>query len=173
MEPNPTDQQPNQHDLTSIEMRARQRDFARADEANERAKKNHDFVQLQRATTDVLSLLGAKHGLALAIFVFMIGRMQRDNSIAVSRDSLAHFLQVGKSSVSNAMKILVEHNIISTKKIGRSNVYLLNAYVTWSTHNNLKYCAGFKKTVFLDPSDQARLNEIQCQKIVTYTLPSE
>lgn len=157
-------------ELTKLNTRARQQQLAEIDHAQSNAKKNHDFVQLNRSGADVIGMIAFRSGLAIAILNIMMKRMRWDNTIMISREAMAHVFGVSNNTISRAIKVLVDNHIIKIRKVGRSNIYTINVSLVWSTHANLKGLADFSRTLCLDPDDAARLQALDKTVITSYNL---
>jgi len=130
------------------------------EEEEKERKKNHDFVQFTRKGLSVLSSI--TNPIALRVFLFLSEKMDRENKIIVSQQTLAEVLGVSRQSISTAVKELVDKQMLMILKTGSSNIYCLNANVVWTTYGNRKEYATFKATVFISKTEQLqRLKKVR------------
>ncbi len=79
---------------------------------------------------------------------------------------------MGRTSASNAIKILKEYNFITVYKSGTSNVYSINKNLAWSSWgNNFKY-AKFDAKILISESEQEKI-KIQTEKIKQITIKED
>lgn len=69
---------------------------------------------------------------ALRVFLYLNGRLDFDNLIAVQQKEIAADLNMDKGSVSRAMKLLLQKQIIlRDERLGRLGAYKLNEHYGW------------------------------------------
>lgn len=71
--------------------------------------------------------------LAASLFIFLVEEMDKTNTVFASGKDLATSLEVSQASISRAIKILLEQNLIDRFKVSRGNVFVLNPAIVLST----------------------------------------
>lgn len=115
---------------------------------------NRDFVMTYRIAYQKLRELGLKDAKARVLFDFFLEKMNQDNALIVSRQTLAEFLGWSVPTVDRKIKVLRDERCIDIKKSGTSNVYLINADLAWTTYANRREYAEFRAAVFIGASEQ-------------------
>lgn len=126
--------------------RARQRDLVRLEAAEERARKNHDFVQVERRHMDDLAMLGVRAPKALTLLLLIGKRMGRQNALVASYDTLQSLSGMSRASVQRSLKLLKDEKWMTTLRVGTATAYVINAAVMWTTFGHMK-TAAFTATV--------------------------
>lgn len=139
--------------MAELDAKAQKDALDKKEEAEERRKKNHDFVQFNRGGLDALSKI--TNPIALRAFLFLTKEMNRENKIIVSQQTLAERLGVSRQSISTAVKELVNNKMFTILKSGSSSIYCLNADVVWSDAGNKKQYASFRATVLVSKKEQS------------------
>lgn len=149
--------------MTRLNRKAQEEALKKAEEQEERKKKNLDFVQFNRTGLDALVKLS--NPLAIRVFMLLTKEMNKENKIIVSQQTLAQLLGVTRQSVSNAIKELVEKNMFTILKTGSSSVYCLNADVVWSDRADKKKYASFRATVLVSEKEQNPPTKVKKTKV--------
>ncbi|HDR9764266.1 TPA: replication/maintenance protein RepL [Burkholderia cepacia] len=116
--------------------------------------KNHNFVMLFRNGMDDFMKLCAKDGKAAAILVAMIKQMGENNSLIVSRETLAELLNFSIPTIDRKLKYLRDNNFFCISKSGNMNIYTINSNLAWSTYANNRKYSKFSATVLISESEQ-------------------
>jgi len=140
--------------MLELDQKARQKQIADEEKAEEESRKNRDFVQYSRKSMKELAYLQQKSGLAGALFTYISMNMNTENKLLVSQETLAEIFEVNRVSISKAIKLLIEKKFLTILKSGNSNIYCLNADVVWSTDNKKKEYAEFKTNVIISKTEQ-------------------
>lgn len=148
-------------DLIDLDMRARQQQLAEIDRNEENARKNRDFSQQNNSASPVLAKLGIKNVLALPVYHVLVHLANHNNEVILTREAIADFLEVSKTSISGAIKTLMEHDIIMIKAVGKTRVYCINAEVMWKSYATRKQYATLVKRVSLSDNDAAALKRLK------------
>lgn len=133
------------------------------EEAEERKKKNLDFVQFNRTGLDALVKL--KNPLAVKVFMLLSKEMNKENKIIVSQQTLAELLDVSRQSVSAAVKELIKQNMFTVLKTGSSSIYCMNADVVWADRADKKKYASFRATVLVSQKEQTPTVKVKKTKV--------
>lgn len=117
--------------------------------------KNHNFVMFFREEMKSIRALASKDPKAFAILFLMTEQMGENNSIIVSRETLAELLAFSLPTVDRKLKYLRDNKFISVVKSGNMNIYLINARLAWTTYANNRRYAEFKATVLISETEQS------------------
>ena len=148
---------------TLLDNAAQMRDYQENDRLEEEAKKNHDFVQFTRRGLHKLSKV--KNGLALQIFLFISKEMDKENKLIVSQQTLAEYFAVSRSTVAVAIKELFDSELIYLLKIGKQNIYCLNANVVWTRERDKLHLARFRASVIVSQEEQVKIKKMNMKQI--------
>nr|WP_313657977.1 replication/maintenance protein RepL [Achromobacter ruhlandii] len=118
--------------------------------------KNHNFVMFFREEMKSIRALASKDPKAFAILFLMTEQMGENNSIIVSRETLAELLAFSLPTVDRKLKYLRDNKFISVVKSGNMNIYLINARLAWTTYANNRRYAEFKATVLISETEQSQ-----------------
>lgn len=150
-------------DLLALDNEARMRDYATDDLLQEQAKKNHDFVQYTR--TGLTAIEKIDNVYAYKIFTFFSREMDRDNKLLISQQTLAEYFQVSRVTISNAIKELEDKNLIAIYKLGKQNIYCLNANAVWTRERDKLHLARFKASIIISKEEQTAIKKTQMRQI--------
>lgn len=135
------------------EARVRQKELAEQQEAEERAKKNFNFVQIEkRALRHVRELYEANATAGKLLFI-LAEKMNRQNALVCSYETMSKITGLGRTALYKAVKYLKEHNWIQVVKIGTANAYMVNSRVFWQSYGNKKLTV-FHATVVASSDEQ-------------------
>lgn len=152
-----------EHDVAnpnSLTFEERQADLEAFDEAEKKAKEREKnapykrWAQINLDVRDKVRSLMKENPNAYIIWDWMVDKMGPYNSLLCSYTVMQEALNMSRSTVSRAIKLLKERGFIVIKKSAASNVYLLNDNVVWkSWGKNIKFCE-FPSNVILSASEQ-------------------
>ena len=117
------------------------------------SRKNKDFIMMYRKCLEQLADLSLKDPRAMQVFMFLVKNMDSNNAIAIPMDLMSKMLGVTRQTISNKIKYLQEHGWIEIFKLGKTNVYVLNPEVVWSSYEHQKKYCKFKGVIMLDPAE--------------------
>jgi len=107
-------------------------------QAREQAKKNHDFVQFQRAgMTQFIGLIRRSPAAAQAL-IQLATLMGRTNDIGSPMQSLQIACGTSRATMSRAIKLLIDERWLRVVLIGTTRTFQLNSNVFWSAARDLK-----------------------------------
>lgn len=131
-------------------------------------KVNYDFVQLYRDKMDELPKMAKQNFTAFRIFMFVAKNMDRTNSFMMSVNAMAEMLDVSRQSIWKANRYLQENHYIHILHYGKTNIYIANPEIVWTTYsNNKRYCEFYPKVIFAETETEIEdLKDLQ-QKAVT------
>lgn len=122
---------------------------------------NRDFVMNFRPYMKYVRLLIEENHIAAALLQLLIEKMDKQNSIAVSRKALSEIMGVSERTIDRKTAWLKNAGYIEVFKMGTSRVYCVNSSIAWTTYgNNLKY-ARFTGEIMLSASEQRKLDDAE------------
>ena len=140
----------------------RERDLQAAEKAEqekwEREKQSpyKDFTQFNLEHTEDWIALNKKSHIATEILMFLMKNSDRYNALVCSVNVLSEALGYGRTSISNAIKILKNSGFVDIKKSGNTNVFLINKEIAWkSWGKNYRY-ATFGAKIIISESEQEK-----------------
>lgn len=133
--------------------RARRQDEEEKEEAKKRAKKNYNFVQLEKKSLKLVRELYEKSPTAGKILFIMAEKMNRQNALVCSYETMGKITGFGRTTLYKAIKYLREHNWIEVIKIGTANAYVINSRVFWQSHGDKKLTV-FNATIVASSDEQ-------------------
>lgn len=127
-------------------------------------RKNAKFVQYDESNISFVRELIKKNPVAADIFMFLSQHMNRKNAVACPSKVLEEITGKGRTTVSNAIKLLKNEGYICTAKMGTTNVYVLNPTVVWKAwRTNKPYCE-FEGKMFISKSENQEIEDLIKQK---------
>lgn len=115
---------------------------------------NANFVQFYRNEMHSLRELIKEEPKAANLFLFLTEKMDQENALIVSQETLAEVLKVSKRTIIRQINVLREKGFIDIVKSGVTNIYLINANIAWTTHGDKKQYAKFRANVFVSKAEQ-------------------
>lgn len=147
----------------SFESRARELAAIEQQEADarEKAKKNTDFFMVfKKDGSPLIRDLLTKNPRAVAIFLLLAEQADRTNAIVASGRALASALNVSEASVSRALKVLKEAEMLEILKSGGTNIFVLNPDIVWSAWKTGKdYCLFGNAKVLISKNEQDKITQ--------------
>lgn len=95
-------------------------------------EQNKNFVQLYRGQLHTIATLGRSDPLALAIWLWIVERMGRDNALVCSMQPLIEHFEKSRQTISKKVSLLRRRGYLGIAKTGTTNVYLINAEIAWT-----------------------------------------
>lgn len=144
----------------SMTFEERERDLREQEKREEEARKREKnspfgrWTQYNNEHTKEMMWLALKHPKAHAILLFLVDQMDNYNAVICSMQVLQEVLGIGRTTASNAIKVLKENGFIAVLKSGTSNVYAINDSVYWKSWSNKKQYSKFPANVVLALSEQ-------------------
>jgi DNA-binding transcriptional ArsR family regulator len=162
----------NPNSLTFDERERDLEEIRRSEEKARKREKNSPFgrwTQYNNEHTKEMMWLALKHPKAHAILLFLVDQMDNYNAVICSMQVLQEVLGIGRTTASNAIKVLKENGFIAVLKSGTSNVYAINDNVYWKSWGNNRQYSKFPANVILSLSEQeeaVRLKALKHKEIV-------
>jgi uncharacterized protein with GYD domain len=120
------------------EHRAQGQDLKERDEAEDRKKRNYNFVQLEKRAFKELRELAKRSASAFQLIMVMGEKMNRQNALVCSYDTLTKITGMSRATIVRAIKTLREEQWIQVIKVGSANAYVINSRVFWQSHGDKK-----------------------------------
>lgn len=124
-------------------------------EAEERTKKNQNFVQLYKQELLELRALTAKDPTAMGLLLMLVEKMNKQNAIVMSQKTMMKITGKSQPTITRAIKTLKDSQFIQIVKIGTANAYIINSKVFWQSGVNGKY-ATFNATIVASGDEQEK-----------------
>lgn len=118
-----------------------------------RARENADFVMLYRRFIAQIADLGADNTTALRVLLFLIKHMDGTNALGVPQKLMSEMMGISRQTVNGAIKYLEQHGWIQVYKLGKSNVYVVNPDVVWTSYADQRAYCKFQGTFLLSSED--------------------
>lgn len=135
------------------EARVRQQELAEIEEAEKRAKKNYNFVQIEKKALRLVRELYDENPSAGKLLFILAEKMNRQNALVCSYDTMSKITGLGRTTLYKAIKYLREHNWIEVIKVGTANAYVINSRVFWQSHGDKKMTV-FHATIVASSDEQ-------------------
>lgn len=123
-------------------------------EREQRVAMNKDFVQFYRQHLFTIAKLGQTDPLALAVWLWIVERMGRDNALVCSMAPLVEHFKRSRQTISKKVKLLRQGGYLTVAKTGTTNVYIVNAELVWTSNASQRRNAEFRASVVLSESEQ-------------------
>lgn len=136
-----------------VHQKAQHAHLLAVEKAEEDAKKNRNFVQVEkRAFKDLRGLID-RSPVAAKLLLIMGEKMNKQNALLCSFKTLCEITGLSRSTLSAAVSLLKSECWIEVIKIGTANAYIVNSRVFWQSYGNLKH-ATFNATIVASSSEQ-------------------
>jgi len=125
-------------------------------EETEKRKKSpyRHFLQVNKDEYKIEDWLIKTSPAAYRILRFLSQHMDGYNAVVCSYSTLCEFLGYSRQTVSNAIKILKDHNYVKVARTGSSNIYFINKNLYWQSYGNNFQYAEFGANVIISMSEQ-------------------
>lgn len=153
----------NPNSMTFDEREHQLKEQEKHEEEAHKRDKNSPFgrwTQYNNEHTKEMMWLALKHPKAHAILLFLVDQMDTYNAVICSMQVLQEVLEIGRTTASNAIKVLKDNGFIAVLKSGTSNVYAINDSVYWKSWGNKKQYSKFPANVVLALSEQDKNHQI-------------
>lgn len=129
------------HPLVSpeTEARVRQQELAEQEKAEARAKKNFNFVQIEKRALKEVRTLYERNATAGKLLFILAEKMNRQNALVCSYDTMSKITGLSRQTLYKAVKYLKEENWIQVIKVGTANAYVVNSRVFWQSSGDKKF----------------------------------
>lgn len=117
---------------------------------------NRDFVQFYRSQLHTVAELGRSDPLALAIWLWIVERMGRDNALVCSMAPIIEHFQKSRQTISKKIALLRTKGYLGVAKTGTTNIYIANAELVWTSNASKRRTAEFRARVVVAESEQSK-----------------
>lgn len=132
------------------------------------------FVQVNKKSIDSLVLLARKDSMALALFFFMLNKMDNYNALICSYAVFMEVFNCSRMTISRAIKTLKEMKYIDIVKSGTSNIYILNKQLVWNSWGtNYDYCSFGANIVVTSSENEELIKKMNNTKVQRTNLVKE
>lgn len=138
-----------------VHQRAQHADLLAKEKADEDAKKNRNFVQVEKRAFKELRGLIDRSPVAAKLLLILGEKMNRQNALLCSFKTLGEITGLSRSTLSTAISLLKSECWIEVVKIGTANAYIVNSRVFWQSFGNLKH-ATFNATIVASSTEQEK-----------------
>lgn len=114
-----------------VHQRAQQQHLKERQASEDLAKKNHNFVQVQRRNLKEFRRLIKENPTAAQLMFLFAEKMNRQNALMCSFKTLEDITGLSRSTLSKAISLLKKEQWIEVIKVGTANAYLINHSVFW------------------------------------------
>lgn len=133
--------------------RAQQQHLRELEAAEELAKKNFNFLQVEKRSIKEIRRLAKQSPAAHEILLLMAEKMNRENALMVSLTTLMELTGRSRPTVARALKVLKDELWVQVVKVGTANAYLINNSVFWQSAGDKKH-AHFRASIIASSADQ-------------------
>ena len=127
------------------------------------------FLQLEKSSLTAHRNLIRKSPVGAEILSLIWEHMDEDNSLVASQATIAEILGVNQSTVSRAVKVLIDGQWVQRIRIGGAYAFVINSAVVWQKARNQKMYARFKATVLASATEQTeaikKLSELKLKRM--------
>ena len=107
-----------------------------------------------------------KSPIAYCVMDFLASNMDRYNAVICSYRVMQEKFGYSRAALSEAIKLLREHNYIDVKKTGTSNIYMLNKKLYWNSWGTNYAYAEFGANIIISASEQDKQTQEEVQEEV-------
>jgi hypothetical protein len=136
-----------------VQSRVRQLELAEQQAKEEIAKKNYNFIQIQKKALKLLRDLIDKNATAARIITLMAEKMNKQNALVCSYDTLMKITGMSRSTLVRSIKYLKDHKWIDVVKVGSANAYIINSNIFWQDEGDKRF-AVFNAVVIASSDEQ-------------------
>jgi Fe2+ or Zn2+ uptake regulation protein len=128
-------------------------DLAAKEASEALAKKNWNFLQIEKSSLREFRRLADQSPKALKVLLVLAEKMNRENALMVSRHTLSEITGLSTATLTRAIALLRDEKWIQIIKVGTSNVYRVNSKAFWQSSGDKKY-SSFRATIFASETEQ-------------------
>lgn len=133
--------------------RARQQDLTEEQAREELRRNNYNFLQLEKRSIKEIRRLAKESPAAHEILLLLAEKMNRENAIMCSSQTLQELTGRSRPTVTRAIKVLRDEKWVQVVKIGTANCYLINNAVFWQSAGDRKH-SHFRAAIVASASEQ-------------------
>lgn len=114
-----------------VHQRAQHQHLQERDASDELARKNQNFLQVQKRNLKEFRRLIKENPTAAQLMFLFAEKMNRQNALMCSFKTLEEITSLSRSTLSKAISLLKKEQWIEVIKVGTANAYLINHSVFW------------------------------------------
>lgn len=138
-----------------VHQRAQQQALKEKEEQEALAKKNHNFLQVQKSSLKEFRRLIKENATAAQLMFVFAEKMNRQNALMCSFKTLEQITGLSRSTLSKAITLLRKEQWIEVIKIGTANAYMINHQVFWQDSADRRESSfTFGATIIASRSEQ-------------------
>jgi len=145
--------------ITPEQAEERRLEIEREQTAEKLAQKNHGFVQLTRANLGDLRELAIQSITAFEIISYMVEKMNRQNAIIVSQETLAKLTGKSLITIKRSIAHLEKHKWLKILKVGTANAYVINSKIFWTSTREGRYAAFHAQVITSEAEQRQPIDE--------------
>ena len=107
------------------------------------------------------------------ILLFLLEQMDKYNAVVCSYQVICEALDMGRTTASQAIKLLKEKGFIVILKSGTANVYVVNDDLAWKSWGKNKRYSKFPANIVLAASENAEHVSIVTERINTASIKDD
>ncbi|HGS8738445.1 TPA: replication/maintenance protein RepL [Enterococcus faecalis] len=135
------------------EARVRQQELAEQEKAEKRAKKNFNFVQIEKRSLRLVRELYDQNATAGKLLFILAEKMNNQNALVCSYETMSKITGLGRTALYKAIRYLKDNNWIQVIKVGTANAYVINSRVFWQSYGDKKMTV-FHATIIASSDEQ-------------------
>lgn len=155
--------------LSVLDAEARQFELEQEARRDAVAKKNFNFVQVEKRTMKDLRILTVEHPKAAGLLFLLGEKMNKQNAIVMSQQTMIGLTGWSRPTVIRAVKTLQDGRWLQIIRIGTANAYVINNAVFWQDSRDKKM-ATFRAQIVVSADEQDESFE-QMRKLKLRHLP--
>lgn len=128
-------------------------DLAEKEAAEEAARKNSNFVQVQKSALKDMRSLAQRSPKAMTLLLTLVEKMNRENALMISKGTLVQITGMSMATLTRCITLLKEERWIQIIKVGTSNVYRVNSLAFWQSSKDKMY-TSFRATIVACQDEQ-------------------
>lgn len=121
-----------------VEAKIRQQELAEQEAVIAESKKNFNFVQIEKRALKEIRTLFSRNKTAGNLLFILAEKMNRQNAIACSYDTLSKITGLGRTTLHKAINFLRKEHWMQVIKVGTANAYVINSRVFWQSYGDKK-----------------------------------
>lgn len=151
--------------IARLDAKARQDQLDKEKEEAEKAKKNLNFVQIEKRNLKAFRMLAIESPTCVAVMFALAEHMNRQNAVMISYEALEFLTGYARATLSKAIRMLEEKKWIQIVKVGNANAYLINSGAFWQSYGNRKYTSFHAQIVAIDKEQTKPVEEMAKVKL--------
>lgn len=119
-----------------------------------------DFTMVTRGYWSDIRSLAKRMPAAFQMLTLITERMNKANALVISQATLCQLLDVGRTTVHKATKLLEDEKWIQVVKVGTANAYIVNSKVMWRDHSGKRFGSFFAEVVVSESEQERTADEL-------------